>query len=95
MTVVARIGLSASTFYNLARMGVFNFAALLWTGYFLAPEPARQPVQQLAHTDRWNFAMATIGNSEGAVPAVPMIVDVVERVWRKSNGHTAPHHADQ
>ncbi len=95
VAALAEAGFSAQTFFTLARMASYNFAALLWTGYFLAPEPERLPLRQLAHTDRWNFALASLGNPEGEVPAVPMIVDTVDRVWTKTNGHRVPQHADQ
>lgn len=94
VSALANAGYAGIPFFTLARMAVFTFAALLWTGYFLAPEPERLPVTQLAHTDRWNFAFAALGNPEGDVPAVPMIVDTVDRVWSKS-GKSAPQHADQ
>jgi hypothetical protein len=94
VAIVARIGLSADRFNSLVHMSVYNLAALLWTGYFLAPEPGRLPVTQLAHTDRWNFALASMLNPEGNAPAVPMIVDAVDRVWNRSSGNS-PRHADQ
>jgi len=98
--VVARIGLSAtsSTFFNLARMSAFNFAAVLWTVYFLRPEPARQPALQLAPSERWDFALSAAMHPQSASPSLPLIMGVVDRAFERAGheGHSNdPRKADK
>jgi hypothetical protein len=100
VAVVARIGVSAttSTFFSLARMTAFNFSAILWTVYFLRPEPARQPALQLAPSERWDFALSSAMHPQSASPSLPLIMGVVDRAFERAGheGHSNdPRKADK
>ena len=101
VATVGRIGLSSSTaaFFSIARMVAFNFAAGLWTVYFLRTEPARGPAMQHSPSERWNFAMATATNPQSSGPSLPLIIGVVDRAFEKIGIHdrrgSGPNRSDQ
>ena len=97
VAVFGKLGYSAATFFNLARMTAFNFAAVMWTVYLMRPEPARGPALQLAPSERWNFALSAALHPQSASPSLPLIMGVVDRAFERINERrgTGPNHADQ
>jgi len=97
VAVVGRLGYSAATFFNLARMTAFNFAAVLWTVYLQRAEPARGPAVQLAPSERWNFALSAAMHPQSSSPSLPLIMGVVDRAFEKINERrgSGPSQADQ
>ena len=97
VAAVSRLGYSAATFFTLARMTAFNFAAVLWTVYLLSPEPARGPALQLAPSERWNFALSAAMHPQSSSPSLPLIMGVVDRAFERINERrgSGPSHADQ
>jgi hypothetical protein len=98
VAVLSRVGYSAQMFYNLAHMAAFNTAALIWTVYFLRPEPARQPALQLAPSERWDFALSSAMHPQSASPSLPLIMGVVDRAFERAGheGHSNdPRKADK
>jgi hypothetical protein len=98
VAVFGKLGYSSTTFFNLMRMTAFNFSAILWTVYFLRPEPARQPALQLAPSERWDFALSSAMHPQSASPSLPLIMGVVDRAFERAGheGHSNdPRKADQ
>jgi hypothetical protein len=100
VAVLSRIGLSAttSTFFSLAHMAAFNFAAVLWSVYFLRPEPARLPALQLAPSERWDFALLSAMHPQSASPSLPLIMGVVDRAFERAGNEqrsSGPRKADK
>jgi hypothetical protein len=97
VAVFGKLGYTATTFFNMARMTAFNFSAVLWTVYFLRPEPARGPALQLAPSERWNFALSAAMHPQTSSPSLPLIMGVVDRAFEKINERRGmgPHHSDQ
>jgi len=96
--VLSWFGTSAQTFFSLAHMAAFNIAALIWTVYFLRPEPARQPALQLAPSERWDFALSSAMHPQSASPSLPLIMGVVDRAFERAGheGHSNdPRKADK
>jgi hypothetical protein len=99
VTVLANLGQEMANTVRLAKMATYSLSALLWMGYIYAGEEERQPAQQLARARGWDYALAALHPS-GDGPALPLIEDVVERVWKEANGKSKPgaqppHQAEQ
>ena len=75
---------------RLAKMATYNLSALLWMGYIYAGEEERRPAQQLARARGWDYALATAVHPSDQGQALPLIEDVVERVWKETNGKSKP-----
>jgi len=86
VTLMSTWGLNAAGTLSLVKMAAFLFAALLWAGYMMSPEPERMPASESARADQWNFSLAAVVHPGGAGPALPLIQDAVERVFEKTNG---------
>lgn len=98
VAVVSRIGVSqtVATFNSLLHMAAFNFAAVLWSVYFVRPEPARGPVVQVAPSERWNYALSTAMHPQASGPSLPLIMGVVDRAFQRMGTQgRGPMHADQ
>jgi hypothetical protein len=98
IAVVGRLGYSAELFYNMSRMAAYNFSAIMFSVYFMRPEPARGPVLQLAPSERWNFALSAAMHPQSASPSLPLIMGVVDRAFEKISHERrgiGPTHADQ
>ncbi len=96
LTVLAEFGKAVLNYVNLTKMAVYLGASLLWTAYMALPEPGRAGEMRFATPERWELGLVAATHGPDASPALPQIVDTVERVWRKTNGKsTTPSHADQ
>jgi hypothetical protein len=100
VTFFASLGEQAVTFVRLSKMVAYNLSAVLWLGYIYAGEVECRPAKQLVHAERWDYALATALHPGEESPALPLIENVVERVWRQTNGHSKlpgnpPETADQ
>lgn len=100
VTAFANLGQQAGVFFQLAKMVAYNVSALLWLGYIYAGEVECKPAKQFAYAERWDYALAAALHPGTASPALPLIEDTVERVWKQANGHSkqppdSPQSADQ
>jgi hypothetical protein len=95
VTVLANLGQDAANSVRLAKMASYNLAALMWMGYIYAGATERRPAKQLAYGQRWDYALATALHPSGESPSLPLIENVVERVWKEANGKSQQPSADQ
>lgn len=100
VTFLANLGEQAVTFVRLSKMVAYNLSALLWLGYVYAGEVECRPAKQLVYAERWDYALATALHPGEESPALPLIENVVERIWQQTNGHSKlpgnpPKTADQ
>ncbi len=92
VTMLASMGQQVATFIKLAKMVAYNLSALLWVGYVYAGRVEVEPAKRLAHAERWDYALAAVLHPGIDAPALPLIEDVVERVWAQANGKS---HGDE
>jgi hypothetical protein len=92
VTVRATLGYDTRIFAQLVKMVAYNLSALLWVGYVYAGRVAVEPAKRLAHAERWDYALAAVLHPGIDAPALPLIEDVVERVWAQANGNS---HGDE
>ena len=88
VAVFANFGMRSQGFFQLSKMVAYNTSALLWVGYVYAGEVECRPTKQFSRAERWNYALATALHPGSDSPALPLIEDTVERVWKQANGHS-------
>jgi hypothetical protein len=88
VAILTNFGLQANNFVQLGKMVAYNLSALLWVGYVYAGEVECRPAKQFSRAERWNYALATALHPGSDSPALPLIEDTVERVWKQANGHS-------
>jgi hypothetical protein len=100
VTILANLGQEMATTVRLAKMATYSLSALLWMGYIYAGVEERQPARRLARARGWDYALAAALHPADQGQALPLIEDVVERVWKEANGKSKsggppPQNADQ
>ncbi len=88
VAVFANFGMQSYTFFQLSRMAAYNLSALLWLGFVYAGEVECRPTKQFSRAERWDYALATALHPGSDSPALPLIEDTVDRVWKQANGHS-------
>jgi len=68
---------------NIASMGMYLLAVVIWMVYMYRPEPERRRASVLEQTESWNYALAAATNGDGGAAFLPNVVDTVERVLNK------------
>ena len=88
VAALSNFGLQAKIFVQLSKMVAYNISALLWLGYVYAGEVECRPAKQDSYAERWDYALAAALHPGNASPALPLIEDTVERVWKQTNSHS-------
>jgi hypothetical protein len=100
-TLLSGLGKDIANTVQIGKMLIYNLAALAWLAYVYAGVVEVKPAKRLTYAERWNYALASATNPGGESPALPLIEDVVERVWNETNGKgngnggITPRNADQ
>lgn len=100
ITLLAQVGGRVAILVTFSKMAAYNVAVLLWFGYIRHGVADPEPAKQMAYAEPWDYALAAVFHPGIDAPALPLIEDVVERVWTKTNGKSngksgPPHHTDQ
>jgi hypothetical protein len=88
VAVFANFGPQSQTFFQLSKMAAYNLSALLWLGFVYAGEVQCRPTKLFSRAENWDYALATALRPGGNSPALPLIEDTVDRVWKQANGHS-------
>lgn len=72
------LGTPESVGLNITKTATYLLATGIWAFYMVSPEPEQAHEEAQAHTERWNFALASIRDPE--YNFLPMVESVVERV---------------
>ncbi|MGH9492275.1 MAG: hypothetical protein ACRD2K_02130 [Terriglobales bacterium] len=92
ITLRAQLGVPGDSTYSLINSGAYTFAAALWFGYLLAPEPARQAVRVQPVPDQWDFALQGLNRPQAPEGFLSAMEKTVDRVLSESNGKNGGKH---
>jgi hypothetical protein len=92
VTLLAQMGRPVGTFVVFTKMAAYNVAVLIWFGYIHGGRVQPEPAKRIAYAEPWDYALAAVLHPGIDAPALPLIEDVVERVWAQANGNS---HGDE
>jgi hypothetical protein len=78
---------------SLANMCAYNLAILVWLGYMLAKNTARESSANLLASHRWDQSLGELQYPMAADSLIPMFEGMVDRAFSRANEYAPPEDA--
>jgi hypothetical protein len=80
---------------SLANMCAYNLAILVWLGYMLAKNTARESSATLLASQRWDQSLGELQYPVAADSLIPMFEGMVDRAFSRANEDALPADSDE